>query len=176
MLARHVLVYSLARTRVELACFEEPVSKPGSLVICVVSGTVGTVPHQDNRESKGRGALAVDRVNLRERANPEEFGPAFSAVGRAHAQAMYVIEEAFFFTRRTTLHKLASTSKVRLPTSWGPRASADEGALMSYDRPSQAINALKSNQLHAGQHLVLHDVVRPKRRSHHRHPQRISSD
>jgi len=39
----------------------------------------------------------------------------------------------------------------------------------------KAINALKSNQLHAGQHLVLHDDVRPKRRSHHRHPQRISS-
>jgi putative ABC transport system substrate-binding protein len=41
-----------------------------------------------------------------------------------------VIEDAFFFTHRTTLLKLAS--KARLPTSWGPRASADAGALMSY--------------------------------------------
>ena len=27
---------------------------------------------------------------------PEEFGPAFSAVSRAHAQALYVIDDAFF--------------------------------------------------------------------------------
>jgi putative ABC transport system substrate-binding protein len=27
---------------------------------------------------------------------PEEFGPAFSAISRAHAQALYVLEDAFF--------------------------------------------------------------------------------
>jgi putative ABC transport system substrate-binding protein len=35
-----------------------------------------------------------------------------------------------FFAHRTTLLKLAS--KARLPTSWGQRASAGAGALMSY--------------------------------------------
>jgi putative ABC transport system substrate-binding protein len=61
---------------------------------------------------------------------PEEIGPAFSAVSRAHAQALYVIEDPFFFTHRRTLLKLAS--KARLPVISGERAFADEGGLMSY--------------------------------------------
>jgi ABC-type uncharacterized transport system substrate-binding protein len=61
---------------------------------------------------------------------PEEFGPAFSAASRAHAQALYVIEDASFFTHRTTLLKLASTT--RLPAVYGPRQFVDEGGLMSY--------------------------------------------
>jgi putative tryptophan/tyrosine transport system substrate-binding protein len=61
---------------------------------------------------------------------PEEFGPAFSGVSRAHAQALYVIEDGFFFSHRTTIAKLAS--KARLPIIFGLRPFADEGALMSY--------------------------------------------
>ena len=61
---------------------------------------------------------------------PEEFGPAFSAVSRAHAQALYVIDDPFFFTHRTTLLKLAS--KARLPAIYGVRQYVDEGGLMSY--------------------------------------------
>src|SRR5262249_44173852 len=60
----------------------------------------------------------------------EEFGPAFSAVSRAQAQALYVIEDAFFATHRTALLKLAS--KARLPVIFGVRDFADAGALMSY--------------------------------------------
>jgi len=61
---------------------------------------------------------------------PEEIAPAFSAVSRAHAQALYVLEDAFFFTHRTTLFKLAS--KARLPTMYGLRQYVDAGGLMSY--------------------------------------------
>ena len=61
---------------------------------------------------------------------PEEFGPAFSAVGRAHAQALYVLDDAFFFTHRMTLLKLAS--KARLPVIYSQRNFPDAGALMSY--------------------------------------------
>jgi putative ABC transport system substrate-binding protein len=61
---------------------------------------------------------------------PEEIGPAFSAVSRAHAQVLYLIDDAFFFTHRRTLLKLAS--KARLPIIYGYRPFADEGALMSY--------------------------------------------
>ena len=39
----------------------------------------------------------------------------------------------------------------------------------------KTVNALKSNQLHARQQIVLYDA-RPGRRSHHRHPHRISSN
>jgi len=61
---------------------------------------------------------------------PEEIGPAFSAVNRAHAQALYFIEDAFFFTYRTTILKLAL--KARIPVIYGYREFADEGGLMSY--------------------------------------------
>jgi putative ABC transport system substrate-binding protein len=61
---------------------------------------------------------------------PEEFGPAFSAVGQAHAQALYVLDDAFFFTHRTTLLKRAS--KARIPVIYGERNFPDAGALMSY--------------------------------------------
>ena len=61
---------------------------------------------------------------------PAEFGPAFSAVGRAHANALYVIEGPFFFVHRTTLVELAS--RARLPAIYGHTAFVDEGGLMSY--------------------------------------------
>jgi putative tryptophan/tyrosine transport system substrate-binding protein len=61
---------------------------------------------------------------------PEQFDPAFSAVSRAHAQALYVVDAPLFFTHRTTLLKLASSS--RLPTIYGFRAFVDEGGLMAY--------------------------------------------
>ena len=61
---------------------------------------------------------------------PEEFDAAFSAVRRAHAQALYLIESALFYTHRMTLAKLAL--KARLPAIYGTRAFADEGGLMSY--------------------------------------------
>ncbi len=62
--------------------------------------------------------------------NPEEFAPAFSAIRRSHAQALYVIADAFFFTRRTMLLNLAL--KARLPVIYGERNFPEAGALMSY--------------------------------------------
>ncbi len=61
---------------------------------------------------------------------PEEIGPAFSAVSRAHAQALYVIGDGFFIAHRAMLVKLAS--KDRLPTIYWARHFADAGGLMSY--------------------------------------------
>ena len=61
---------------------------------------------------------------------PEQFGPAFSAAKRAHAQALFVIDAPLFFTHRTTLLKLAS--KARLPVISGEKQFADAGGLMSY--------------------------------------------
>jgi putative ABC transport system substrate-binding protein len=61
---------------------------------------------------------------------PEEFDAAFSAASRAHAQALYLLENSLFYVHRMTLAKLAL--KARLPTIYGGRAFADEGGLMSY--------------------------------------------
>ena len=61
---------------------------------------------------------------------PEEFGAAFSAVRRAHVQAIYLLESALFYVHRMTLAKLAL--EARLPTIYASRTIADAGGLMSY--------------------------------------------
>jgi putative ABC transport system substrate-binding protein len=74
-------------------------------------------------------SLSIDLVFVGVRT-PEQFGPAFSAFSRAHVQALYVANDAFFFHHRTTLLKLAS--KARLPVIYEERNFPDAGALMSY--------------------------------------------
>ncbi len=61
---------------------------------------------------------------------PEEIDPAFSAVSRAHAQAVYVIGDSFSFANRMTLLKLAS--KARLPIVYWVKEFVEGGGLMSY--------------------------------------------
>ncbi len=72
-------------------------------------------------------SIEVNFVNAR---TPEEFGPAFSAVSRWHAQALYVIDDPFFITHRTTL--LEQAAKARLPVISGEKPFAEAGGLMSY--------------------------------------------
>ena len=74
-------------------------------------------------------SLSIE-LNFVSARTPEEIGPAFSAVSRAHAQALYVLGAPLFKTHRTTLLKLAS--KVRLPTIYTERDFPEEGGLMSY--------------------------------------------
>jgi putative ABC transport system substrate-binding protein len=72
-------------------------------------------------------AIELSFVSAR---SPEEFGPAFSAVSRAHAQALYLLEAPLFLTHRATLLRLVS--KARLPAIYGERRWGDEGGLISY--------------------------------------------
>ena len=72
-------------------------------------------------------AIELSVVSVR---TPEEIGPAFEAINRARAQALYVIDSPPFFTHRTTLLQLAA--KARLAVISGERPYADEGGLMSY--------------------------------------------
>jgi putative tryptophan/tyrosine transport system substrate-binding protein len=61
---------------------------------------------------------------------PEQFGPAFSDVSLAKAQALYVVEDPIFFAHRMPLLKLASSA--RLPTIHETRRFPEAGVLMSY--------------------------------------------
>ena len=69
-------------------------------------------------------------LNFAGARTPEQFGPAFSDVSRARAQALYVIGDPLFFTHRMALLKLASNA--RLPGTYAERAVAEAGGLMSY--------------------------------------------
>jgi putative ABC transport system substrate-binding protein len=61
---------------------------------------------------------------------PEDFDPAFSAVSRARAQAMYLLDSPLLYVHRMTLAKRAS--KARLPTIHQSRTYTDAGGLVSY--------------------------------------------
>lgn len=52
-------------------------------------------------------ALAI-KLNFVAARTPEDFGPAFLAVSRAHAQALYVIDDSFFVSRRAMLVNITS--------------------------------------------------------------------
>jgi putative ABC transport system substrate-binding protein len=74
-------------------------------------------------------SLTID-LSFVEARTLEEFGRAFSDISRSRSQALYVIDDALFFTHRTRLVKLAL--KARLPAINAPREFAEEGGLMSY--------------------------------------------
>jgi putative ABC transport system substrate-binding protein len=59
-----------------------------------------------------------------------QFGSAFSKIRRARAQALYVIQDGFFWAHSATIIGLAS--KAQLPAIYGERDFVDAGALMSY--------------------------------------------
>jgi putative ABC transport system substrate-binding protein len=74
-------------------------------------------------------SLSIELTFVGVRA-PEQFGPAFSDISRAKAQALYVVEDPIFFAHRMILLELASTAQ--LPTIHDLRRFPEEGALMSY--------------------------------------------
>ncbi len=61
---------------------------------------------------------------------PEQFDPAFLNISQSQAQALYVIDDPFFWAQRKILLNLASTAN--LPTIHDLRRWPEEGALMSY--------------------------------------------
>jgi len=71
-------------------------------------------------------SIEVSAVSAR---TPEEIATALSAAHRAQAQALYVIDNAFFAIHRQMIIEVASKDK--LPV-FGDRAFANAGALMSY--------------------------------------------
>jgi putative ABC transport system substrate-binding protein len=74
-------------------------------------------------------SLSID-LSFASVRTPDQFATAFSEVGRAQAEALYVVEDPIFFAHRATLLDLAS--KARLPTIHELRRWPEQGALMSY--------------------------------------------
>jgi putative ABC transport system substrate-binding protein len=65
-----------------------------------------------------------------EARGPNDFGRAFTAVGREGAGAMLVIADSLFGLYRRELVTVAAKSRV--PTAYGGREQVDAGGLMSY--------------------------------------------
>jgi putative ABC transport system substrate-binding protein len=63
---------------------------------------------------------------------PDQFGPGFSDIIRAQAQALYVVEDPIFFAHQATLLSLSLASTARLPTIHELGRWPEAGGLMSY--------------------------------------------
>jgi len=74
-------------------------------------------------------SLSID-LSLMDVRVPDQFGPAFTAIGRTKAQAVYVVEDPIFFAHRATLLSLAASAQ--LPTIHELGRWPEAGALMSY--------------------------------------------
>jgi putative ABC transport system substrate-binding protein len=82
------------------------------------------------KELRGAAPSLSIELKIVDARTTKEFDEAVAAARQRHVQALYVIEDSLFFIHRTALIKLATKS--RLPTIWGQRASASDGAFMSY--------------------------------------------
>ena len=60
----------------------------------------------------------------------EQFPPAFAVLRHAHAEVLYVLDDAFFASSITTILKLAS--QARLPVVYASKEYVRNGALMFY--------------------------------------------
>jgi putative ABC transport system substrate-binding protein len=74
-------------------------------------------------------SLSVE-LSLADAARRAQLGSAFSKIRRAHAQAIYVIEDGVFVAHRATIIGLASEG--HLPAIFAQRRVVEEGGLMSY--------------------------------------------
>jgi putative ABC transport system substrate-binding protein len=71
-------------------------------------------------------SLSIE-LNFVSARTPEELGAAFSAVRRAHAQALCVLGDAMFNAHRTMFLRMAA--KAGLPTIYAYSVYVDEGGL-----------------------------------------------
>jgi putative ABC transport system substrate-binding protein len=72
-------------------------------------------------------SIAISLISIR---TADEIAPAFSAISRVRAQALYVLSDSLFILHRPTLIKLISNAS--LPSIFAERRFVDEGGLMSY--------------------------------------------
>jgi ABC-type uncharacterized transport system substrate-binding protein len=103
---------------------------PGLTRVAVLWNPVTPWHRKVVEELKAAAPLLSIELSFVSARTPEEFGPAFSAIRRARAQALYVIEDPLFLTHRMMLLNLAS--RTSLPVMYGERRFVEGGALLSY--------------------------------------------
>ena len=80
------------------------------------------VIHPESKGVSKNAALALTRL--------EEIDAAFSTIARERADALFLLADSFFATRRVHLAILATRHAV--PAAYGQRDYAEAGGLMSY--------------------------------------------
>jgi len=103
---------------------------PGVSRIAVLSNpSSATVPPMMRKTEVAARALGVQLQRL-EVHGPDDFERIFQAATKERAGALITLDDAFAFTQRTRIVKLAT--KNRLPAIYGFREFVEVGGLMSY--------------------------------------------
>ena len=103
---------------------------PGVSRIAVLSNpSSATVPPMMRKTEVAARALGVQLQRL-EVHGPDDFERVFQAATKERAGALLTLDDAFAFTQRTRIVKLAT--KNRLPAIYGFREFVEVGGLMSY--------------------------------------------
>jgi putative ABC transport system substrate-binding protein len=103
---------------------------PGVSYIAVLSNpTSPTNPSQIKEIKLAAQSLGIRLQPLEVRV-PDDFERVFNAATTGHASALVALEDAFVFTHRTQVVKLAA--KTKLPTIYGLSEFVEAGGLMSY--------------------------------------------
>jgi putative tryptophan/tyrosine transport system substrate-binding protein len=103
---------------------------PGASHIAVLSNpSSASVPPQMRETKVAAQALGV-RLQLLEVRGIDDFEKVFRAATKERASALIMLDDAFVFTHRTRIVKLAATA--RLPAIYGFTESVEAGGLMSY--------------------------------------------
>ena len=103
---------------------------PGASHIAVLSNpSSASVPPQMREAKLAAQSLGVQLQSLEVRGI-DDFEKAFRAATKERASALIMLDDAFFFTHRTRIVKLATKS--RLPAIYGFTESVEAGGLMSY--------------------------------------------
>jgi putative ABC transport system substrate-binding protein len=103
---------------------------PGVSRIAVLSNpSSATVPPMMRKTEVAARALGVQLQRL-EVHGPDDFERVFQAATKERAGALITLDDAFAFTQRTRIVKLAT--KNRLPAIYGFREFVEVGGLMSY--------------------------------------------
>ncbi len=100
-----------------------------SRIAVLSSPTAAAAPSQMRETEVAARVLGVQLQPLEVRG-PNDFERVFQEAIKGRAGALITVDEAFFFTHRTRIVKLAA--KNRLPAIYGFREFVDVGGLMSY--------------------------------------------
>jgi len=85
---------------------------------------------QGDSRTQSSGLITVYRAELADAKGLAQLSPAFSKMRRAHAQAIYVIEDGVFVAHRAAIVQLAANA--RLPAIFAQARVVEEGGLISY--------------------------------------------
>jgi len=140
-----LFAFSLGPKRLEL--LREMV--PSAKLIAVMTNPNNRGAQADRKDVEAAASAVGQRIVVLDASNDNDFEPAFAAIVQQRADALLVMADPFFNSRRERLVALAAQHRIAAVYEW--REFAELGGLMSYG--SILTEALRQIGLYTGQIL-----------------------